>query len=80
MHDADPEAYIAEKGLMMVTDNKVVAEVVNSVITDNRDAVANYRAGKNKAFGFLMGRVMKTLGGTGNPDIARKALQDALDK
>jgi len=80
MHDADPEAYIAEKGLMMVTDNKVVAEVVNSVITDNRDAVANYRAGKDKVFGFLMGRAMKILGGTGNPDMARKALQDALDK
>jgi len=64
---------------MMVTDDNVVAGAVGAALSENPDAVANYRAGKEKAFGFLMGRVMKKLGGTGNPDMAGKALRKALD-
>ena len=39
---------------------------------------ADYKAGKEKVFGFLMGQVMKKLGGKGNPDIAKKILTDML--
>jgi aspartyl-tRNA(Asn)/glutamyl-tRNA(Gln) amidotransferase subunit B len=78
--DIEPEAYIAQKGLMMVTDDQVVAEAVAAVLADraNEEALTNYRSGKVKAFGFLMGQVMKKLGGAGNPDLARKALEDSL--
>jgi aspartyl-tRNA(Asn)/glutamyl-tRNA(Gln) amidotransferase subunit B len=76
--NTDPESYIIEKGLLMVTDDKAVSDAVNAVITDNPDAVADYRAGKEKAFGFLMGQVMKKLGGAGNPDMVRKTLNGYL--
>jgi len=78
--DVDPEAYIAEKGLMMVTDDKVVADAVNSILLCNPDAVADYKAGKMKAFGFLMGQVMKKLSGSGNPDMVKEILKKNLGK
>jgi len=76
----DPESYIAEKGLMMINDDNAVIEAAKAVITENQDTVAEYRAGKEKVFGFLMGQVMKKLGGKGNPDMAKKALEDALKR
>jgi aspartyl-tRNA(Asn)/glutamyl-tRNA(Gln) amidotransferase subunit B len=76
--NVDPEAYIAEKGLMMVTDDKVVAEAVNSILLGNADAVADYQAGKMKAFGFLMGQVMRKLSGSGNPDMVKEILKKNL--
>jgi len=78
--NVDPEKYIAEKGLMMINDDNAVITAVKAVITENQDSVAEYRAGKEKVFGFLMGQVMKKLGGKGNPDMAKKALEDALKK
>ena len=78
--DADPEAYIVEKGLRMVSDDAVVSKAVDSVLAGNPEAVADYRSGKEKAFGFLMGQVMKELGGAGNPSIAKKTLKEILDK
>jgi len=77
-NNVDPEKYIAEKGLMMINDDNAVITAVKAVIAENQDSVADYRAGKEKVFGFLMGQVMKKLGGKGNPDMAKKTLEDAL--
>jgi aspartyl-tRNA(Asn)/glutamyl-tRNA(Gln) amidotransferase subunit B len=79
-HNVDPEAYIAEKGLLMINDDQSVIEAVKTVISENQDTVAEYRAGKEKVFGFLMGQVMKKLGGKGNPEIMKKTLTDMLGK
>jgi aspartyl-tRNA(Asn)/glutamyl-tRNA(Gln) amidotransferase subunit B len=79
-NNVDPESYIAEKGLLMINDDNAVITAVNAVITENQGSVVDYKAGKEKVFGFLMGQVMKKLGGKGNPDMARKALEDALKK
>jgi aspartyl-tRNA(Asn)/glutamyl-tRNA(Gln) amidotransferase subunit B len=76
--NVDPESYIVEKGLGMINDDGAVNEAVKAVIAENSDLVAEYRAGKEKVFGFLMGQVMKKLGGKGNPEIAKKALLDAI--
>jgi aspartyl-tRNA(Asn)/glutamyl-tRNA(Gln) amidotransferase subunit B len=78
--NVDPESYIAEKGLGMINDDSAVDEAVKAVIAENCDLVTDYRAGKEKVFGFLMGQVMKKLGGKGNPEIAKKALLDAIKK
>jgi len=72
--DVDPQSYIAEKDLLMLNDDSAVTELVKTVLAENPGAVADYRAGKDKALGFLMGRVMQKLRGTGNPDMVRKAL------
>ncbi|MCL2044123.1 MAG: Asp-tRNA(Asn)/Glu-tRNA(Gln) amidotransferase subunit GatB [Treponema sp.] len=76
--NADPESYIAEKGLMMVSDNTIITEAVTAVLAAHADEAADYRSGKEKVFGFLMGQVMKKLGGTGNPEVTKKTLQELL--
>jgi aspartyl-tRNA(Asn)/glutamyl-tRNA(Gln) amidotransferase subunit B len=78
--NVDPEAYIAEKGLLMINDDQAVIEAVKAVIAENQGTVAEYRAGKEKVFGFLMGQVMKKLGGKGNPEVMKKTLSDILAK
>jgi aspartyl-tRNA(Asn)/glutamyl-tRNA(Gln) amidotransferase subunit B len=77
-HNVDPVHYIAEKGLGMISDDSAVIEAVKAVIAENQDTVAEYRAGKEKVFGFLMGQVMKKLGGKGNPDMIKKTLTEQL--
>jgi aspartyl-tRNA(Asn)/glutamyl-tRNA(Gln) amidotransferase subunit B len=79
-NDVDPESYIAEKGLMMANDDTAVMAAVEAVLAENGDTVAEYRAGKEKVFGFLMGQVMKKLRQTGNPDMAKKTLTSMLKK
>jgi aspartyl-tRNA(Asn)/glutamyl-tRNA(Gln) amidotransferase subunit B len=76
--NVDRESYIAEKGLSMINDDGAASEAVKAVIAENKDLIEDYRAGKEKVFGFLMGQVMKKLGGKGNPEIAKKALLDAI--
>jgi aspartyl-tRNA(Asn)/glutamyl-tRNA(Gln) amidotransferase subunit B len=78
--NVDPNQYIAEKGLMMINDDNAVIEAVKAVIIENQNSVADYKAGKEKVFGFLMGQVMKKLGGKGNPDMAKKILTDMISK
>ena len=78
-NDVDPGEYIAQRGLAMQKDVNVIAEAVSAVISDNPGAAEEYLAGKEKAFGFLMGQAMKRLSGSGNPDIVRALLTDALD-
>ena len=77
--NADPETYIAEKGLAMISDDRAVAEAIGAVLAENRDSVEDYRSGKVKVFGFLMGQVMKKLGKAGNPDLIKKRLEEALN-
>jgi len=79
-NNADPEKYIAEKGLLMLSDDKAVKDAVEKVITANEDSTAEYRAGKEKVFGFLMGMAMKELGKGGNPELVKKVLQEKLNE
>jgi aspartyl-tRNA(Asn)/glutamyl-tRNA(Gln) amidotransferase subunit B len=78
-NNVDPQSYIAEKGLMMINDSKAVTEAVEKVLAANEDSAAEYRTGKEKVFGFLMGMVMKEIGKGGNPELVKKSLQDALN-
>ena len=77
-NNIDPEKYIAEKGLMMVSDDGAIIDAVKAVMAENADSVTDYRAGKEKVFGFLMGMVMKKLGKGGNPELAKAKLEEAL--
>jgi aspartyl-tRNA(Asn)/glutamyl-tRNA(Gln) amidotransferase subunit B len=78
MHNVVPENYIAEKGLLMLNDDNAVIEAVKAVLAEEQNSVEEYRAGKEKVFGFLMGQVMKKLRGKGNPEAVKKILIDML--
>jgi len=77
-NNADPEKYIAEKGLMMVSDDGAVIDAIKAVMAENEDSVTDYRAGKEKVFGFLMGMTMKKLGKGGNPELVKTKLEEML--
>jgi len=77
--DVDPEAYIASKNLSLIGDEDEIKEIAEKVIAENPQSVADYRDGKEKAFGFLVGQAMRALGGKGDPEIVNRALQELID-
>lgn len=74
----DPEQIVKEKGLMQISDEGAIASEVDRVLADNPKVVEDYRAGKEKALGFLVGQVMKATRGKANPDLVNKLLRDKM--
>jgi aspartyl-tRNA(Asn)/glutamyl-tRNA(Gln) amidotransferase subunit B len=63
----DADAIIEEKGLKQITDGAAIERVIDEVIARNPGQLADYRAGKDKLFGFFVGQVMKATQGKANP-------------
>jgi aspartyl-tRNA(Asn)/glutamyl-tRNA(Gln) amidotransferase subunit B len=76
--DADPEAYVKEKGLGQVSDEGELRATIEKIIADNPQSVADYRSGKEKAMGFLVGQTMKAMKGKANPGMVNKILKELL--
>ena len=76
--DGDVDAYVAAHGLAQVSDAGLVAQVVEQVLSANEKSVADYRSGKEKAFGFLVGQVMRQLRGQAAPAVVRQVLLEQL--
>ncbi len=76
---ADVDAVIEEKGLRQVSDAGAIEALVDRVIADNPDKVADYRAGKTKLMGWFVGQVMKASAGKANPRAVNEALRARLD-
>ncbi|MGE5632762.1 MAG: Asp-tRNA(Asn)/Glu-tRNA(Gln) amidotransferase subunit GatB [Caulobacteraceae bacterium] len=76
----DPKALVRELGLEQISDENAIMEIVRKVIGDNPKSVEDYRAGKDKAVGFLVGQAMKASNGKGNPRIINKLLMEQLSK
>mgnify|MGYP000972997147 CR=1 FL=1 len=76
--DGDADAYVAAHGLAQVSDAGLVAQVVEQVLSANEKSVADYCSGKEKAFGFLVGQVMRQLRGQAAPAVVRQVLLEQL--
>jgi aspartyl-tRNA(Asn)/glutamyl-tRNA(Gln) amidotransferase subunit B len=74
----DPEKIVAEKGLKQVTDTGAIATEVDNVLAANPDQVEQYRAGKTKVLGFLVGKVMQATRGKANPAMVNTLLKEKL--
>jgi aspartyl-tRNA(Asn)/glutamyl-tRNA(Gln) amidotransferase subunit B len=70
-----PGAIVEEKGLRQVTDTGAIDAAVAEVLAANPDKVAEYKAGKEKLFGFFVGQVMKAMAGKGNPALVNEAVK-----
>jgi len=74
----DADAIIEAKGLRQISDDGALEKIVDQLIAENAAQVAEYRAGKDKVFGFFVGRAMRASGGRANPvqlnDILKKKL------
>lgn len=73
-----PEEIVKEKGLVQITDEGAIKEIVVKVIAENPQSVADYKAGKDKAIGFIVGQVMKASKGKANPGIVNKLIIEEL--
>lgn len=76
--DIDPEAYVKEHGLVTVKDESALRAVVKQVLAENPKSVEDYRNGKEKAIGFLVGQTMRQMKGKADPGIVNKLLKELL--
>jgi aspartyl-tRNA(Asn)/glutamyl-tRNA(Gln) amidotransferase subunit B len=77
--NGDVDAYVKEHGLEQVSDTGLVEEVVARVLEAKPQSVADYKGGKEKAFGFLVGQTMKELKGKADPKVVNAVLRQKLD-
>lgn len=76
--DVDPVQYVEEKGLKTVEDEGALRSVVEEVIAANPQSVSDYRGGKEKALGFLVGQTMKAMKGKADPVSVGRLLRELL--
>jgi aspartyl-tRNA(Asn)/glutamyl-tRNA(Gln) amidotransferase subunit B len=69
---------VREKGLEQVSDEAFIDRAVEEAIAGNPAVIADYRKGKEKALGFLVGQVMKATRGKANPQVVNRLLRDRL--
>ena len=78
--DIDPEAYVEAHGLKTVNDEGSLEEVIREIVKANPQSVADYKGGKQKAIGFLVGQTMKAMKGKADPGTVNKILKQVLDE
>lgn len=76
--DINPEQYVEEHGLKMDNDEDGLRSIIEEVVAANPQSVEDYRNGKDKAIGFLVGQTMKATKGKANPGIINKILKEIL--
>jgi aspartyl-tRNA(Asn)/glutamyl-tRNA(Gln) amidotransferase subunit B len=69
---------VEERGLKQVSDTGEIEAIIAKVMADNPDNLTQYKAGKDKLFGFFVGQVIKATGGKANPAIVNELLKKAL--
>lgn len=77
-NDVDPAKYVEEKGLKTVNDEGALRKTVEEVIANNPQSVQDYKSGKEKAIGFLVGQTMKAMKGKADPGMINKMLKELL--
>ena len=78
LENTDPEEYVNKHGLGMILDDKVLHQTVLSVLDNNPKSVSDYKNGKTKALGYLMGQTMKEMNGRADPSRVNKILLELL--
>ncbi len=76
--NVDPEQYVEEKGLKTENDEGALKKVLEEVIAANPQSVEDYRNGKEKAIGFLVGQTMKAMKGKADPGTVNQMLRELL--
>lgn len=76
--DIDPEAYVKEHGLATVNDEGALKTACEAAIAGNSKAVEDYKGGKEKALGALVGQVMKAMKGKADPGSVNQMLRELL--
>lgn len=75
----NPEEIINEKGWVQISDEGAIKEIVIKILENNPQSIADYKAGKEKALGFLVGQAMKETKGKANPQMLNKMFLEELN-
>ncbi|NJD02557.1 MAG: Asp-tRNA(Asn)/Glu-tRNA(Gln) amidotransferase subunit GatB [Ruminiclostridium sp.] len=76
----EPLSIVKEEGLEVVNDESALVAAVKKILNSNAQSVADYKNGKEKAFGFLVGQAMKETRGKANPQLINKLIKEELEK
>ena len=76
--DVDPEQYVEEKGLKVVSDEGKLRGVIEEIIAANPQSVTDYHSGKEKAMGFLVGQTMRKMKGKADPGAVNRIVKELL--
>jgi aspartyl-tRNA(Asn)/glutamyl-tRNA(Gln) amidotransferase subunit B len=77
-NDIDPERYVKEHNLLMVDSSSLIEPVVLEVLKANPRSIEDYKNGKEKAFGYLVGQCMRLLSGSASPRRSTDCLKKSL--
>lgn len=77
-NDVDPVRYVEEHGLKTVNDEGLLRSVVAKIVEENPQSAADYRSGKKKAIGYLVGQTMKAMKGKADPASVNRLLEEIL--
>ena len=76
----DAAVIVDEKGLKQVTDTGAIEGIIDQVLAENQDKVAEYKSGKDKLFGFFVGQTMQKSQGKANPQAVNEILKKKLSE
>ena len=76
--DIDPVSYVEENGLKTVNDSGALTKTIEEIVAANPKSVEDYKSGKEKAIGFLVGQTMKAMKGKADPGEVNRILKEVL--
>ncbi len=79
-NDRDPEEIVKDLGLVQISDEGELAKIVSEIIDANPQSVADFKAGKDKAIGFIVGQTMRATKGKGNPQVINKLIREEFER
>lgn len=79
-HGGNAEAIVKEKGLVQISDEGALLKIIDEVLDKNPQSIEDYKNGKQKAVGFLVGQLMKATKGQANPQLVNKLLVQEINK
>jgi aspartyl-tRNA(Asn)/glutamyl-tRNA(Gln) amidotransferase subunit B len=76
----DPDEYVREHHLEMVTDDSGIRQCIIEILSTNAQSVMDFKSGKEKAFSFLIGQVMRQMKGKADPSAVHSILKEEMEK
>src|SRR5699024_1823414 len=76
----DPEEFVKAQGLVQISDEGQLREIIGQVLDENEQSVTDFKEGKGRALGFLVGQTMKATQGQANPQMVNKILKEEIEK
>lgn len=80
MSGKDPRSVVEEKGMKQVSDTGAIMKIIDDVLNQNPQSIIDFKNGKDRAVGFLVGQVMKASKGQANPAMTNKLIVEELKK